>query len=134
MPTTLTPPKNIWPFFVLGFLGLALFLLGSKALLTFSSPAVPEDAARAQERLQARATLDAETRAKLENYAWVDRAKGQVQIPIAEAMRITATRLAAQAPHPAGPVNPPPVTAPAPKDTPPAAAAEPSAPEKPAQP
>lgn len=99
-------PRSLWAFFVLGLILIALFLIGSKALITIPASPAEEDAARAAERSKARETLDAETRHKLDSYGWVDRAKGQVQVPITEAMRIVTARLAAEEPRPAGPVNP----------------------------
>ena len=52
-------------------------------LLTGLAPLPDEDAARAAERAKAHADLQAENAKKLETYAWVDKAKGTVQIPIA---------------------------------------------------
>jgi len=111
-------PSSSWPFFALGLVLLALFLFGSKLLLSIPEPLAAEDAARSAERTKAYQDLQAENLTKLTTYAWADAQKGAVQIPITEAMKIAAARLAAQSPAPAGPINPPPAptqeTAPAP--------------------
>jgi hypothetical protein len=39
-----------------------------------------------------RAVIEAQARARLQGYAWVDRPAGRVRIPIEEAMRLTAKR------------------------------------------
>lgn len=58
-----------------------------------------------------------ETTKALTTYAWVDKNKGVVRIPIADAMKLTVTELAQKAPVPANPiatpeVNPPTQTVP----------------------
>lgn len=58
-----------------------------------------------------------ETTKALTTYAWVDKNKGVVRIPIADAMKLTVTELAQKAPAPANPiatpeVNPPTQTVP----------------------
>jgi hypothetical protein len=108
-------PKQLassWPFFALGLVLLALFLFGSKLLLSIPEPLAAEDAARSAERTKAYQDLQADNLAKLTTYAWADAQKGAVQIPISEAMKIAAARLSAQSPAPAGPINPPPSPAP----------------------
>jgi hypothetical protein len=84
-----TPKKSgLWAF-ALGIALLVLFLAAT-LLLRGGKPADtnPEDAARDAERTKNLADLQAETAVKLNTYAWVDQAKGSVQIPIAEAMNL----------------------------------------------
>jgi len=52
----------------------------------------PEDlnAKRAAERAKALAEINAQNKEALENYGWVDQAKGIVRLPITRAMEITA--------------------------------------------
>jgi hypothetical protein len=131
------PPKSVWPIFVIGFVALALFLLGSKALLSLSGPAPDEGAARSEERAKAYADLQAENKKMLESFAWADKAKGTVQIPIDLAVQLTIPRLQSQQPEPANPIlAPAPPAAPAASTAPsaPPSATEPAPTETPSAP
>ncbi|MEX1119139.1 MAG: hypothetical protein WEB60_10155 [Terrimicrobiaceae bacterium] len=108
-----TSPKSIWPIFVVGIVALALFLIGAVALLSFSGPVPNEDAARSAERAKAYADLQAENKKQLETFAWADKAKGTVQIPIDLAIQLTLPKLQSQQPTPAGPLVAPAPAAPA---------------------
>ncbi len=123
------PQKSVWPIFVFGLIALALFLIGTVVLLSFSGPAPDEGAARSQERAKAYADLQAENKKQLETYAWADKAKGTVQIPIDAAIQLTLLRLQSQQPVPAGPITLPatPAAAPAVATPAPEAAATPVA-------
>lgn len=112
-----------------GMILLLLFVLAVK-LLTGLAPA-PDDAARAAERAKAYADLQAENAKKLETYAWADKAKGAVQIPIERAMELAIAELNSKQPAAAGPIATPapspeasPVASPSPAVTP---AAQPTA-------
>jgi len=133
MPTSrMSRQPLLWPFFVLGLLLLLLFW-GVNMWLTrgLEGNVEPEEAQRAEVRAKNLAELRADDAKKLESYAWVDRAKGSVQIPIAEAMKLVAAELASSPPRPAYPVaTPAPAAAPA-ISTP---AASPAAPTPPATP
>jgi hypothetical protein len=61
-------------------------------------------AATRQAKLQALREQDA---AALTSYAWVDKAKGTVRIPIERAMKLSLTDLAHKKPVPAGPIATP---------------------------
>ena len=76
-------------------------------LLTGLAPAPDEDAARAAERAKAHQELEAENAKKLQNYAWVDKAKGTVQIPIERAMELAIVELNSKKPTAAGPIATP---------------------------
>jgi hypothetical protein len=62
----------------------------------------------------------------LNNYAWIDKNKGKVRIPIERAMQLAATELAQKKPAAAGPIALPPPAAPA-SPAPSAAPAAPAA-------
>ena len=121
---TATQPKPLWRVLAGGMILLLLFVLAVK-LLTGLAPAPDEDAARAAERAKTYAELQAENAKKLENYAWADKAKGAVQIPIERAMGLVLAELNSKQPAPAGPISTPapsPAASPSPAATPPAQA------------
>lgn len=119
-PSNHQPPKSIWPIFVIGMLMIALFWIGSQALLNLPEPAEEEDAARSAERAQAYEELQAANQEKLSSFAVLD--ENRVQVPIDLAMRLAQERLNAGEPAPSGPVNPPvPAIPPVPTETAPAA-------------
>jgi hypothetical protein len=114
--------KPLWRVVAAGLIFLLLFVLAVK-LLTGLAPLPDEDAARAAERAKAYADLQAENAKKLETYAWADKAKGAVQIPIKRAMELAIAELNSKQPVPAGPIATP---APSP-DASPAASPSPAA-------
>jgi hypothetical protein len=115
-------PKRLRRVLAGGIILLLLFVVVVR-LLRSLAPAPDEDAARAAERAKAYADLQAENAKKLETYAWTDKAKGTVQVPIQRAMELTILELNNQQPAPAGPIATP---SPAP-ETSPAASPPPSA-------
>lgn len=118
-------PKPLWLVLAGGFALLLLFVIAVR-LLTGLAPAPDEDAARAAERAKAYQELQTENAQKLEKYAWVDKAKGTVQIPIERAMELAIAELNSKRPAPAGPISTP---APSPAASPeatPSPAASPS--------
>jgi hypothetical protein len=117
-------PKTLWRVIAGGMILLLIFVLVVR-LLTGLAPVPDEDAARAAERAKTYTDLQAENAKKLEAYAWVDQAKGTVQIPIARAMELAIVELNSQRPAPAGPIATPapspeasPGTSPSPTATP----------------
>ena len=118
--------KPLWRVVAAGLIFLLLFVLAAK-LLTGLAPLPDEDAARAAERAKAYADLQAENAKKLETYAWADKAKGTVQIPIERAMELAIAELNSKQAVPAGPIATP---APSPDASP---AASPSPAPTPAQ-
>ena len=134
---TTSQPKSLWPIFVGGIVLILLFVIIAKLLTAFSPAGEPEDAARIAERTKAHEDLLAENKQKLETYAWVDKAKGSVQIPISQAMSLTMAEINQRTPAPAGPINPP-AAPPAPEAAAPTAEtpapAAPAATPAPAQP
>lgn len=123
----------IWPFFIIGLAMLLLFWGINRWLTDGGGNAEPEEAARAVLRIKNLADLRAENAAKLEKYAWVDRAKGSVQIPIKQAMDLVLPELNASQPHAAYPIATPTATTvlpaqPAPPPVQPAPATTPAPP------
>ena len=107
--------RPLWLVLAGGFLLLLLFVIAVRLLLGFA-PAPDEDAARAAERVKAHQELEAENAQKLQNYAWVDKAKGTVQVPIERAMELAIVELNSKKPTAAGPIATPapsPATSPA---------------------
>jgi hypothetical protein len=98
--------RPLWLVLTGGFLLLLLFVIAVKLLRGFA-PAPDEDAARAAERAKAHQELEAENTQKLQNYAWIDKAKGTVQIPIGRAMELAIVELNAKKPTAAGPIATP---------------------------
>jgi hypothetical protein len=110
-----------WLFFALAMVLLLLFW-GATVWLTRwqAGDAEPEESLRAEFRVKTLAEVRADDAKKLEAYAWIDRAKGTVQIPVTEAMKLVlpeintqpkaaypvATPAPAVAPTPAAPVKP----------------------------
>ena len=106
---------------------LLIFVIAVRLLIGLA-PAPDEDAARAAERSKAHLELEAENARKLQEYAWVDKEKGIVQIPIERAIDLTITELNSKKPSPAGPIATPapsPEASPAPAANPTAQAATP---------
>jgi hypothetical protein len=111
---TTAQSKPLWRVLVGGMVLLLLFVVAVK-LLTGLAPVPDEDAARAAERAKAYADLQTENTKKLGTYAWVDKAKGTLQIPIDRAMDLAIAELNSKQPAPAGPIATP---APSPEASP----------------
>ncbi|CAN5404723.1 hypothetical protein BH09VER1_BH09VER1_09480 [soil metagenome] len=100
------PSHRIWPTVVAAIVLLLFFGLCARLLL-LAVPVADEDGGRREERLKAYADLQAENARKLGSYAWIDREKGIVQIPLDRAIAITLPELKARPPAPAGPIATP---------------------------
>ena len=99
------PKKSGAWFFILGIGLIALFLLATNLFRGGNATTTtPEDPARDEVRVKNLADLQAENAKKLNEYAWVDRAKGSVQIPVKQAMTLVLAKLNATKPAPAYPV------------------------------
>jgi hypothetical protein len=68
---------------------------------------------RAKKRMEKLKAVREEAEKSLTTYAWIDKNKGVVQIPISRAMELTAAELATRKPAPAGPIATPQEQAPA---------------------
>ena len=106
-------PPGLRSFFAWAMVMLLLFG-GATLWLTRwqGGDADPEEARRAEFRIKTLAELRADNAKKLETYAWVDRAKGNVQIPIAEAMKLVLADINKTQPRAAYPIATPPPVAP----------------------
>src|SRR5437762_5233679 len=82
---------------------------------------------RAKKRMENLKTAHEDAEKALNTYAWVDKNKGVVRIPISRAMELTAAELAQQKPAPAGPIATPGPEAPAGAPASPAPADSPGA-------
>ena len=99
------PKKSGSWFFILGIVTIALFFLATNLFLGGKSATIdPEDPARDAERLKNLAELKSNNEKKLNSYAWVDQAKGSVQIPVKQAMSLVLAKLNSNKPKPAYPV------------------------------
>ena len=101
-PATSNQPANKKPvfwIFITALLGLTLFIgINNYRRGDSSSDLYPEDAARDEVRVKNLADLKTENEAKLHSYAWVDRAKGKIQIPIEEAMKLVLVEIGGKKP------------------------------------
>ncbi|TSA35187.1 MAG: hypothetical protein D4R65_04900 [Verrucomicrobiaceae bacterium] len=130
--TTSRKQPALWPFFLASLIMILLFWGINKWLMDGGGNPEPEEAARAEVRIKNLADLRAENAAKLEKYAWVDRAKGSVQIPVTQAMELVLPELNASQPRAAYPVvTTPAAPAPAPAQPAPAQPAPTPAPPAP---
>ncbi len=101
---------------------------------------------RAKKRMENLKTSREDAAKGLNTYAWIDKNKGAVRIPISRAMELTIAQLAQQKPAPAGPIatpeaqatavpaSPAPAGSPRPGATQPAASPSPAAQSSPAVP
>ncbi len=101
-------PKSIWPMFVGAFLLFLLFGVVVQWLVsTTDKAAFDEDAIRAKERYEILAKVKEENAALTTGYAWADRAKGTVRIPLDRALELAVASLSTQGqPRPAYPIDP----------------------------
>lgn len=104
-PAPVETKKSLFWIFVIGLLGLALYL-GINSFLRSSETAStePEEAARSAERVKNLADVQAEEAQKLTTFGWADKAKGEVRIPVELAMKLVLTDLNAKKPAPAYPI------------------------------
>jgi hypothetical protein len=69
---------------------------------------------RAKKRMEKLKSVREEAETALNSYAWVDKNKGVVRVPISRAMELMTAELAKQKPAPAGPIATPQAQSPAP--------------------
>ncbi len=95
---------------------ILLFILFGAIVLVVIGPSprgTDYEQKRAQARMEKLKALHAEEAKALTSYAWVDKGKGVVRIPIERAMELTVTQLSQEKPTMAGPIaTPPPAPAP----------------------
>jgi len=73
----------------LGVAGVMLILAGLIWVMYHFTQPEPVDQSRWAERSRNLAEINAQTRDQLENYAWLDRDRGVVRLPVARAMDLT---------------------------------------------
>jgi hypothetical protein len=100
-------PVGLWVFLsslmlLLVFCGATLWLAGAQ-----KGDADPDETRRGELRARTLAGLRTENAQRLESYAWIDRAKGTVQIPITEAMKLVLMEINKTKPRAAYPVATP---------------------------
>ncbi|HJT82219.1 MAG TPA: hypothetical protein VJ719_13570 [Chthoniobacterales bacterium] len=121
-------PFSTWLGVVLLFLMFGLIVLATIGPSRRGTDYEEKRAANRLSKLQAQREQD---HASLTSYAWVDKNKGTVRIPIDRAIEITTKELAAKKPAAAGPIATPPAQAPVTASgvaTPPGAVAPPASP------
>ena len=100
--------KSIWPMFTGAFVLFALFaIFGQWMLNSGDRAAFDEEAIRSKERYEILKKIEDENNNLTTGYAWADRAKGTVRLPLDRAMELAEKQLSAQGePRPAYPVDP----------------------------
>src|ERR1700730_7179286 len=109
-------PFSVWLGVVLLFLMFGLIVLGVMGPAPRGSDFERKRAANREAKLKTQREQDT---AALTTYAWIDKNKGTVRIPIERAMELAMIDLARKKPSPAGPIATP---------TPPATSSAPAAP------
>src|SRR5205085_9802949 len=91
-----------WLGIVLLFLFFGVFVL---VLLGLSPRGNSYEAKRAEQRLETLKKVQAEANTELRSYAWADKNKGVMSIPINRAIGVTLAELAQTAPNPANAIE-----------------------------
>jgi hypothetical protein len=91
----------------------AFFALLALVIIGASPRGSTYETKRAEERTKKLQAVREEKINALTTYAWVDKSKGVVRIPIADAMKLTVAELAQKRPAPANPIATPEVNPPA---------------------
>ena len=104
-------PLSTWLGIVLLF---ALFGIIVLAIIGPMPRGSDYEETHAKKRMEKLKTVREDAEKSLNNYAWVDKNKGVVRIPISRAMELTTADLAKQKPAPAGPIATPQAQSPAP--------------------
>src|SRR5437899_11506286 len=124
-------PVSTWLGVVLLF---ALFGIIVLAIIGPSPRGSDYEETRAKKRMENRKTSREDADKALNTYAWIDKNKGVVRIPIGRAMELTIAQLAQQKPAAVGPIAKPEAQAasPAPAGSPQPSATQPAASPSPA--
>ncbi len=124
-------PLSTWLGVVLLF---ALFGVIVLAIIGPSPRSSDYEETRAKKRMENLKNLREDAEKALNTYAWIDKNKGVVRIPIGRAMEVTIVQLAQQKPAAAGPIATPETQAasPAPAGSPQPSATQPAASPSPA--
>ena len=103
-----TRQKSIWPMFIGGLILIVLFYGVGLLLRSMTSRTIQdEEAIRAKERVAILAKVRMEASSQTTTYAWIDRAKGIVRVPVDRAVELAVTKLSAKGqPHAAYAMDP----------------------------
>src|SRR5436189_5162258 len=104
-------PLSTWLAVVLIFALFGVIVLGVIGPMPRGSD---YEETRAKKRMEKLKTVREDAEKALNTYAWVDKSKGVVRIPISRAMALTTADLAKQKPAPAGPITTPQAQSPVP--------------------
>jgi FtsZ-interacting cell division protein ZipA len=117
-------PLSTWFGIVLLF---ALFGIIVLAVIGPTPRGTDYEETRAKKRMENLKKLREDAEKELTSYAWVDKNKGTVRIPISRAMELTVAELSQRKPAPAGPIaTPEPQATAAPASPAPAGSPQPS--------
>ncbi|MFM8885891.1 MAG: hypothetical protein ACKOKC_05710 [Chthoniobacterales bacterium] len=107
VPHSPAKSKSIWPMFAGTFVIFALFALAVQWMVNSGDrQAFDEEAIRAKQRYEILQKINDENHNLTAGYAWADRAKGTVRIPLDLAMELAVQKLSAQGePKPAGAID-----------------------------
>jgi hypothetical protein len=97
-------PLSTWLGVVLLFVLFGVIVL---AIIGPSPRGSDYEETRAKKRMETLKTVRQDAEKALNSYAWVDKNKGVVRIPISRAMELTIAQLWQQKPAPAGPIATP---------------------------
>ncbi len=99
--------KSAWPMFIGALVMIGAFLVIALLLRGVAPSGATDDTEKAETRRTNLASLEETDHEELNTYGWVDREKGSVRLPIAEAMTAEIALLNQQEPRPAYPVATP---------------------------
>ena len=97
-------PLSTWLGVVLLFVVFGVIVL---AVIGPSPRGSDYEETRAKKRMEALKSVREDAEKALNSYAWIDKNKGVVRIPISRAVELTIAQLAQQKPAPAGPIATP---------------------------
>jgi Na+-transporting methylmalonyl-CoA/oxaloacetate decarboxylase gamma subunit len=112
-PPLKSQPRSMFSTWIGVVLLFAFFALLALVVIGASPRGNTYEEKRAKARAEKLQAAREETTKALTTYAWVDKAKGVVRIPIDHAMKLTVAELAQKIPVPANPIATPEVNPPA---------------------
>jgi hypothetical protein len=107
-PDNTAKKQNIWPMFAGTFVLFALFAVFVQWMVSSGDrESFDEEAIRSKQRYEILKKVQDENAGLTTAYAWADRAKGTVRIPLDRAVELAVAELSAQGePRPAGAIDP----------------------------
>ena len=89
MKTPSVSPKTTVAVYLVGVIGTFLIMGALVWIMYYFTKPPPVDESRYAERRKNLADINAQAKDQLENYGWMDQAKGIVRLPIKQAMELT---------------------------------------------